>query len=346
MLCKKMVLSRGILHPCGQCTFCRINSKREWISRLLLEAASHPVNQFWTLTYEEENLPTCLAPQPQAGGNAGSHSGANDPVGNQRPSLGPQNAHLSQLRTRSELVAAGSQPGTLFKPDLARFFKRVRKNFGQFRYYGVGEYGELKGRPHYHVLAFGIEMSLESLRSTWNMGHVHIGDVESASINYCVEYALKSQKSHDLIELRRLPEFAVMSTNPGIGAFALGEFRKAILKSKPLPTGELLIPDSFRLLGKEYAVPRFLRNMLEDEGFLYAPKACRQYIGDKEVLSALLARSPLAQKEFQKYETLFDPVRSEEYTVIAPPIDEAIIRQRILNSESRQRIFGKRHETL
>lgn len=346
MLCKKMVVSKGILHPCGQCLFCRINSKREWISRLLLEAASHPVNQFWTLTYEAENLPTCLAPQPEAGGNSGSDSGTDDPLGDRRQDFRPQDVDVRQLRPRPVMVAAGSQPGTLFKPDLARFFKRIRKNFGQFRYFAVGEYGELRGRPHYHVLAFGIEISQKSLAETWGMGHVHIGDVESASINYCVEYALKSQKSHDLIELRRLPEFSVMSTNPGIGAYAIGEFRKAILKSQPLPTGELLIPDSFRLLGKEYAVPRFIRNVLEDEGFLYAPKACRQYVGDKEVLSSLLARSPLARREFQKYEQLFDPVRSESYTVLAPAIDEAVVRQRILNSESRQRLFGKRHETL
>ena len=164
-------------------------------------------------------------------------------------------------------------------------------------------------------------------------------------INYCVEYALKSEKRAELIDLRRLPEFAVMSTNPGIGAYALSEFRQAILRSKPLPTGELLIPDSFKILGRDYPVPRFLRNQLEEEGFLYAPKATRRYLNDQEVLSALLSRSRVALREFEKYETLFDASRSENYYQLAVP-DQQVLKQKLRNAESRQRIFGKRHETL
>lgn len=339
--------THGQIYPCGQCTFCRINSKREWIARLLLEAASHPYNQFWTLTYEPEKLNTCLPPNPgdrrerevhdEQAHHADGHKNQSNRV--------PHNAHIHRSANSNELAAAANQPGTLFKPDLARFFKRVRKNYGQFRYYAVGEYGGLAGRPHYHVLAFGIQLSPESLRETWKMGSVHIGDVESASINYCVEYSLKREKSAELIDLRRLPEFAVMSTNPGIGAYALSEFRQAILRSKPLPTGELLIPDSFKLLGKDYPVPRYIRNMLEDEGFLYAPKATQRYLNDAEVMHALLARSPVARREFAKYEQLFDASRSENYYQITPQ-DEEVLKQKIRNAETRQRIFGKRHETL
>ena len=225
MLCKRMVESRGIVHPCGQCLFCRINRKREWIGRLLLEAASHETNQFWTLTYEDESLPICLPPG--------------------KPRLDSGKGDVSELRRCAELGAVAAQGGTLFKPDLQAFFKRFRKSYGVLRYYAVGEYGTLRGRPHYHVLAFGVQVDRATLRSIWGHGEVHIGDVESASINYCVEYALKSEKSEDLISLRRHPEFAVMSTVPAIGSYAIGEFRKVILSSQPLPTGELLIPDTF-----------------------------------------------------------------------------------------------------
>lgn len=321
MLCKELVKSRGTVHPCGQCLFCRINKKREWISRLLLEAASHDVNQFWTLTYEDERLPTNTAPDP-AGSNHES-----------------QIRQLARCSPVSRAVAA--QSGTLFKPDLARFFKRIRKNFGPIRYYAVGEYGEVRGRPHYHVLAFGIEISPQSLKEAWSLGAVHIGDVESASITYCVEYALKKEKSEELIDLRRLPEFAVMSTKPGIGSYAIGEFRQVIMRSKPLPTGELLIPDTFKVLGREYPVPRFIRNELEDEGFLSARKAVRQYAGDKEVMSALLSRSRVAKEEFKKFEVLWsdDPFSENQ-------VRQQVLNQRLLNAESRQRIFGVRHETL
>lgn len=345
MLCKKMVQSKGVVHPCGQCTFCRINRKRDWISRLLLEAACHPINQFWTLTYEEETLPTELAPAAATDRKSGvdfqeEHGSRN--ADGQKQSV---RLHVPGSQQRSELDAATKQLGTLFQPDLARFFKRIRRRHGEFRYYAVGEYGEKRGRPHYHVLAFGLGLRPESLRDAWQMGHVHIGSVEAASINYCVEYALKREKREELIDLRRAPEFAVMSRNPGIGAYALSEFRQAILRSKPLPTGELLIPDHFTLLGKNYPVPRFLRNLLEEEGFVYAPEATRRYVGDKEVLSALLARSKLAVNEFKKYEVLFDPEKKEEHIQLSQTNYEEI-RQKIRNAESRQRIFGIRHETL
>lgn len=176
------------------------------------------------------------------------------------------------------------------------------------------------------------------------MGHVHIGEVEAASINYCLEYALKREKQHALVELRREPEFAVMSTKPAIGAYAISEIRQAILKSDPLPTGELLIPDHFTLLGKNYPIPRFIRNQLEDEGFLYAPKAVRQYITDKQVLHALCTRSRAAQEEFKKFETLWDSSRLEEYTVFKGTSPD-ILRQKLLNAESRRKIYGGRHET-
>ena len=320
MLCKSMVQSKGTVHPCGQCLFCKINKKRDWISRLLLEAASHQVNQFWTLTYEDDRLPTQLAPGP--------------------PRL-PGGSEVRELSRLSRVAGVATQQGTLFKPDLQNFFKRYRKNYGEFRYYAVGEYGEKRGRPHYHVLAFGAQISKESLKETWKLGDVHIGDVESASITYCVEYALKSEKAQDLISLRRLPEFAAMSTKPAIGSYAIGEFRAAIMRSEPLPTGELLIPDTFRVLGREYPVPRFIRNELEEEGFISARKAVRQNLGDSEVMSALLVRSKVAREEFEKYKILWseDPVTENQ-------AKSQILKQRLLNAESRQRIFGVRHETL
>lgn len=346
MLCKKLVKMKNVTAPCGQCVFCRINKKREWIARLLLEAASHPQTQFWTLTYEEENLPTQLAPAPAGSGisevqqeksrghgTLGRHSRSHDQHGIPGPVQ------------RAELDSVKLQPGTLFKPDLARFFKRVRKNYGQFRYFAVGEYGTQRGRPHYHVLAFGISLSPEQLCVAWGMGLIHIGDVQAASINYCVEYSLKREKRDELIDLRRQPEFAVMSTNPGIGAYAIDEFRQQILKSRPLPSGEFLIPEQFRLQGKMYPVPRYLRNALEDEGFVYGPKALRQYHKDEEVVRALLNDSAAASHEYKILTRLLRSYHGEDITHLVNE-ENAIREQRLLTAEARQRLFGKRHESL
>lgn len=53
MRCLKLATSRtGLQFPCGQCRNCRINRKREWQARLLLEAATSRFSMFVTLTLE------------------------------------------------------------------------------------------------------------------------------------------------------------------------------------------------------------------------------------------------------------------------------------------------------
>lgn len=48
---------KGIPFPCGQCLPCRINKRRRWMHRLLLERLSHVDASFITLTYSEETIP-------------------------------------------------------------------------------------------------------------------------------------------------------------------------------------------------------------------------------------------------------------------------------------------------
>lgn len=47
----------GVPFPCGQCLPCRINKRRLWTHRLLLESYDHPESVFITLTYSDEYLP-------------------------------------------------------------------------------------------------------------------------------------------------------------------------------------------------------------------------------------------------------------------------------------------------
>lgn len=309
MLCKEMVKSGGTVHPCGQCLFCRINERRQWVARLLLEAACHHSNQFVTLTYDERNLPTQVIPgRPEAKAIA------------RHPQI-------------------SLQPGTLSKSDLTRFFKRLRK-VGSFRYYAVGEYGERAGRPHYHALLFGSGFTDEELRDAWKHGQVHQGEVTTASITYCVEYVIKYRtKKDDLLDLRREPEFGVMSRNPGIGVFAIGEIRRAILDSPPLANGTLLIPDTFRLAGKEHPMPRYLRRILEDEGFVSSRTALSEACHDPEELQVLFARSQVAADVYKDALSILNSPEEKQ--------EEKIKRaQRILNAEKREEVYGQNHSSL
>lgn len=48
----------GIPVPCGKCPACLESRRNEWCKRLMLEATSHAVNSFCTLTYDDIHLPS------------------------------------------------------------------------------------------------------------------------------------------------------------------------------------------------------------------------------------------------------------------------------------------------
>lgn len=63
MLCISPITLSGNTFACGQCMSCRINKRRDWVSRLMLEAASSAASFFVTLTYRrfqynENGFPT------------------------------------------------------------------------------------------------------------------------------------------------------------------------------------------------------------------------------------------------------------------------------------------------
>lgn len=57
MLCKKPYVKGITPFPCGQCLPCRLNRRRLWCHRLMLEAQCHEFSSFWTLTYSPEMEP-------------------------------------------------------------------------------------------------------------------------------------------------------------------------------------------------------------------------------------------------------------------------------------------------
>lgn len=62
MLCAKLATRRdGFKFPCGQCQNCKINKRRDWQARLLLEAASHEYGIFVTLTMADVGTPQILS---------------------------------------------------------------------------------------------------------------------------------------------------------------------------------------------------------------------------------------------------------------------------------------------
>lgn len=137
-------------------------------------------------------------------------------------------------------------PPSLDHSHFQKFMKRLRFKIGPVRYYMCGEYGSENFRPHYHACVFGYDFpdrvlwSLSPsgynlyrssvLESLWPFGFSSVADLSFESAAYVARYVLK-KVTGDLAEshysftdvetgevFQRVPEYARMSTHPGIAA--------------------------------------------------------------------------------------------------------------------------------
>ena len=170
--------------PCGRCLPCRINKKRVWVTRNILESMCYEHNTFTTLTYSDENL-----------------------------------------------------PGELKREHLLGYVKKLRRlRRIPTRYFGVGEYGTQSGRPHYHLLLFGLnnDLAREYTEKAWKLGFHYHGTVTKESIEYVTGYMAKGWTYKQNPKLNgRAKEFASQSRrNPGgIGLLGIKQVAERIRKS-------------------------------------------------------------------------------------------------------------------
>jgi hypothetical protein len=104
----------------------------------------------------------------------------------------------------------------LNKRDLQLFFKRLRKRHEKgtkIKYYACGEYGGKTYRPHYHIILFGADINFIS--QAWDLGHVHYGTVNEASVGYTLKYISKNNKIPLHQNDDRQKEFSLMSKGLG-----------------------------------------------------------------------------------------------------------------------------------
>jgi hypothetical protein len=183
---------------------CRIDHNKTWALRAMHEAKMHALNCFLTLTYDKEHLPADYS---------------------------------------------------LHKPHFQDFMKRLRHRLypGKVRYFMCGEYGGKLGRPHYHAILFGEDFSASRrlwtvnagnnlytdsvLSQAWGHGLAVIGEVNYTTCAYVAGYIRKKTRGLHLEEIdpetglkpyelqdpktgeiiQRVPEYADMSRNPGLG---------------------------------------------------------------------------------------------------------------------------------
>ncbi|QXP08231.1 MAG: replication initiator protein [Arizlama microvirus] len=100
--------------------------------------------------------------------------------------------------------------GSLDYRHLETFWKRLRKQVGELRYYAVGEYGDKSMRPHYHACVFGHDFTENSiiyreephrlwinlqLTKCWGLGDVKVGALTFETARYTASYVTKKLRS-------------------------------------------------------------------------------------------------------------------------------------------------------
>ena len=176
--------------PCGKCYECKQRRAAGWSFRLTKEAEVSTSAFFITLTYSGKNM----------------------------------------VLTKKGLR-------TIEKTEVQKFLKRLRKTqTNKLKYYAVGEYGTNSQRPHYHIIIFNLELEKILTKTEykmvlnkqiqlngktpmhikeWKQGHITIGEVNSASVNYTLKYITKTGKIPLNEQDDRNPHFSLMSKKLG-----------------------------------------------------------------------------------------------------------------------------------
>jgi len=180
--------------------------------------------------------------------------------------------HEAQLHSQNSFLTLtyADAPPTLVKSDLQDFFKRLRHQFS-FRYFAVGEYGELTRRPHYHAVFFGQDFlegaddvgsglySHKSVLDAWGHGHVGIAPFSMSAACYVAGYVYKKVGDTDT--------FTLMSRRPGIGREWLRKFGDDLRR-----TGSVTIE------GKEYPIPARYFDWDEDDSLALVKQSRRALV--------------------------------------------------------------------
>lgn len=171
--------------------------------------------------------------------------------------------------------------------DVQLFLKRFRSYvdyhypaFAKFRYVCFSEYGSLHGRPHYHLLLFGLGLTsprdilkLETdLRTTWQNGFVYAKLCDYGCFNYVSKYVCKGSN----VPLGKNPNFRLSSRrHGGIGVPA---FDNPSLLSQAIRSPHPVI--KVKCLGKVFDVyiPKSIRDSLfRSPRQFYSPVAIKRY---------------------------------------------------------------------
>lgn len=188
----------------------------------------------------------------------------------------------------------------LERKDMSEFIERLRDEGFKLSYFGIGEFGETTGRPHYHMCLFGycpddlkeyqlnelgqMTYTSEKLSKIWGQGFVVVGELTKDSASYVARYSLK--------KIGDLHNVLVCSTRPAIG-FNYYQRNKSRILQQVLHKNKIILKN-----GEKLTLPRYYYKLLQKD----FPEFIDEMVN---VRSNDLIRSIIADMRKHNDETLF-----------------------------------------
>ena len=205
------------IRPCGSCLGCRIDKTILWSGRCSSEYIKRR-SAFVTLTYDTNHLV----------------------YGENQIEATLCRKHLTQ-----------------YIDNLRHFIKRVGVPVGcdpDFAYVAVGEYGDSFGRPHIHLLFFGLDFHdcEKYFSQSWKNGFVKTLPLQKGGIRYVLDYMFKNFGSDSNSKyLKNGLEKPFFSCSKSLGLDYFFANKDSIVKDGYIKSGSRKIP-----------VPTYYKNML------------------------------------------------------------------------------------
>lgn len=167
-------------------------------------------------------------------------------------------ATLTYAPEYEPLIMTPSGYLTLDYTHIQLFLKRLRKRLDyKIRFFCCGEYGSLRGRPHFHLIIFGLKTTdYPYVKEAWNMGRVDCQVAGVKSFSYVAKYLVK------LDELPKSDEQAMpmFRSSKGLGRDFVKEvclsYQRGDIVEKNC-FGELDIKPYMFLNGRKIVMPKY-----------------------------------------------------------------------------------------
>lgn len=272
--------------PCGKCVPCLERRRNDWSIRLSEQLKHSSSAIFITLTYNDESIPY----HPDTGSLT----------------LVKKDLQLFLKRLRN-FLSQGVNTTNFFGKSV-----KMAKTDVKIKYFGQGEYGSSKNRPHYHMLIFNLPSNCEFLiERAWEKGFVHFGEVNMATIHYCTKYMIT--KYDDYFDGVQAP-FALMSKGLGVQyAERNGDYHRKNAISTFTQIG-----------GVKYPLPRYWKDKIFDD------------VQKKEISAK--SNSYTQRRESTEYQNIRNDVRTEsEYYLVKHERTKSYLasREKMLNKSKK-----------